>query len=359
MRRALQEELFSEETSHPQNHESALLAEWLRSVKPCTDADRIMLVNLFVTLKSKHLVILVGRKGSGKIALLESLARILTTSNPVNCQKLIGHAWWAERSDNLAYFMQVQTRFNTWKILALMREANLSENWEQALIILMTRISPAEVNGYFSQMAFQLQHQRVMRLPCAHLASPIPYPDNLFMLATMDAIRFDWFDENILSEVAIVHWHERELTFSPGFTLVSQMAASDTEFLSSCIRDEQEARLKLQRLIGWQMEISHPLLEVENLLMNYGVKLPTSTMGDVNVYLANAWSKEGNGLFTQSPAHNMNIALDLAISQVVLPRGWETIHRSAALRKGLTEVLSDQYPYAGKFLNRLDISYRR
>ena len=344
---------------HQQDGERAFLAGLIGSVESGTDADRITIVNLYVALKSKPLVILVGQRATGKIALVEGLARALTGGNPIQYQKMIGHAWWAERSENLAFFTQVQTRFNTWKIFALIEEANLPENRNQAHIACLTRISPAEVIGYFSQVAFQLRHSQIMRLPGVHLSSPIPYPRNLFMIGTMDTVQFDWFDEDLLSQTTIIHWPDVELAFSPGSSLTPTIPGGETGFLSSCIRNERAARLKLQRLSGWQAQAMRPLREVESLMMKHGVQLPGSVMAEVNIYLANAWSREGHDLFASSPAHNEDIALDLAISQAVLPRGWETIRRSATLRKGLREVLSNRCPYSQAFLDRLGINNRR
>jgi hypothetical protein len=74
--------------------------------------DPISIVNFYVALKSEPLVILAGPAQSGKIVLVESLARILTDGDNLRCQTLIGHPRWAARSPNVALFTEAHTRLN-------------------------------------------------------------------------------------------------------------------------------------------------------------------------------------------------------------------------------------------------------
>jgi hypothetical protein len=88
----------------------------------------------------------------------------------------------------------------------------------------------------------------------------------------------------------------------------------DGEFLLSCIRDESSARLKLLRILGNASSI-RPMLQIADLLERYDAPLPDSVIGETVVYLANAWSKQGVGLFDRANSRNVAIAADLAIAQ--------------------------------------------
>lgn len=51
------------------------------------------------------------------------------------------------------------------------------------------------------------------------------------------------------------------------------------------------------------------------------------------VYLANSWTRQGNGFFTVSTPENPAIAFDLAISQIFLPGAADVIQRIDNLRE--------------------------
>jgi hypothetical protein len=281
---------------------------------------------------------------------------VLTGDNPINNQRMLGHVWWAEHCENLAFFSQVQTRFNTIKILALIEEANQPENRDQVYLAWLTRISPAEVIGYFSEVAFQIRHGEIMRLPGAHLSSLIPFPRNLFLVGTMDTVQFNWFDEYLLSQTTVIYWPETSSAFFPCHPLTTMITGNETEFLATCIRSERAGRSKLRCLSELRSIAVHPLTRVENLMRTHGVQLPGSVLEEVIVYFANSWSRDGSGLFDPSPSRNREIALDLATSQILLPHGWETIQRSGFLRSELRETLGDDCPYSQAFLDRLEMS---
>jgi hypothetical protein len=118
---------------------------------------------------------------------------------------MVGHAWWAGRSGDVGFFTQAQTRFNSAKILALVEEALQPENAQRVYIACLTRISPAEVISFFSEIALQLQHGQLIRLPGVHLTQPIPNPPHLLLIGTMDTTQSDWADANLLSGEAVIY----------------------------------------------------------------------------------------------------------------------------------------------------------
>jgi hypothetical protein len=206
------------------------------AVESGIQSDPSAIVNFYVALKSKPMAILSGPMSSGKVALVENLMLILA-GGTIQCQKMEGHAWWAGESGNVGFCTDTQTRFNTTKILCLAEEALQPENANRVFMACLTRISPAELNGFFSKVAFQIQHERLMRLPYAHLTEPLPYPPNLFLIGTMDTDSFDWSNADLLSVATIIDWRDpvEESPYSeaaPVLEVVSCIPAS-------CIRNER------------------------------------------------------------------------------------------------------------------------
>lgn len=328
-----------------------------RLIRTATDAglraNPIAVINLYVALKSKPLTILAGPEQSGKIALVWSLAQVLTGGDRLQCQMMIGHAWWAERSSDVSFGARTQTRFNTEKIFALIEEALQPANSQRVYLACLTRISPAELTGYFSEVAFQLRHGELMRLPGYHLTEPIPYPPNLLIVGTMDTSRPDWPDADLHSQTTVIRWPAIETESTGRNSQAQALPGSEREFLRSCIRSEQAARLKLHRILGWWPQTSPPFVEIESLLREYSVALPDSVRDEVLIYLANAWTRNGRGLFDSAHPHNMTMALDLAMGQIILPRLSATIRYSTTLRKQLGEALEGRFPCSAELLNSL------
>ena len=316
-------------------------------------ADPMSIVNFYVALKSKPLALLTGPAQSGKIALVRCLAQVLTGGDPLRCQMMVGHAWWAGASREVALFTEAQTRFNTDKILALVEEAWKPENANRVFLAGLTRISPAELMGFFSEVAFQLRHGQIMRLPTAHLSEPIPYPPNLFLVGTMDTARLGESDEDLLSMTTIIHWAGSEVEAAWPSYHVEAIPNGESEFLRSLVRDERAARLKLQRVLGKRLPGVWPLVRIEALSRQQMADPPPSAPGEAMIYLANAWSRRGAGLFAPSPTANLEIALDLSIAQSVLPHAQAAIQRSPGLREELRATLNGKFSRSAASLEGL------
>lgn len=314
--------------------------------------DPVAIVNLYVSLKSKPLAILTGTARSGKTEAVGRLAQFLTDGDPIRSQMMSGHAWWAQKTHDVAFFIEAQARFNTAKTLAVIEEAWQPDNTNRVFVACLTHMSPAEVISFFSELAFQLRHGQIMRLPRAHLTEPIPYPPNLLLIGTMDTSRFDWSDEALLSKTTIIQWPGGEMkrTTEPDRETIP---LRETHFLDSLIRTEAAARLKLCRILGSEQPVLLPLHLVERALIGQEIRVPGSVKGEILIYLANAWSKEGVGLFNQVTPNNLATALDLAIVQTLLPRVGAAIRDSPTLRRRLQEVLSE-FPNSVKVLESLN-----
>ena len=331
--------------------EIALVDQLVKAVnkEACND-DRIATINFYASLKSKPVAILTGPTNSGKLAFVQCFARSLVSDFAHQCKTMIGHPYWASGSQNVALFTQIQTRFNTEMLLCLIEEAWQPGNSDRLFIACMSRISPAEVEDYFSRVAFQLDHGELMCLPYAHFSEPIPFPPNLLIVGTMDATQFKWWDGNLLSHTSVLSWPEGREIANPQPGPISANSNGDAMFLSSSVRTVRKARRKLARILGWRLKGLQPLSHVAITIEKHTGQFPKLAIDEALIYLANCWSRQGHGLFDPLSSCNLVIALDLVMAQSLLPRIYKKIHRSVHLRRELQDLLGDQFPQTATFL---------
>ena len=310
------------------------------------------IANFYVALKSKPMAILAGPAQSGKKALVQSLAQSLSEQESLHVQMITGHPWWAEKSDDVASHTGLHTRFSTEKILSIIEEAAQPGNAHQVFIACLTRISPAELLSFFTEVAFQLQNGQIMRLGDTHLSEPIPFPPNLRIIGTMDTLSFNWWDSDLLLSTTVIQWPQANVLPGPMFN--RGVLLEEREFLQSCIRGRDAAYRKVFPILKWQRQPLYPLLQVEAILKRYISSLDLAT-DEVMIYLANSWSRSGNGLFHPSPDRNLTIALDMAIAQILLPRAVDAIRNLETLRNRLKIILADQFLRSATFVAALDV----
>ncbi|HLE52902.1 MAG TPA: hypothetical protein VI755_12620 [Anaerolineales bacterium] len=300
-------------------------------------------VNFYVALKSKPMVILTGPEGSGKIAAVQCMSRILM-GDCAQCQLMVGHPWAFAKSENLTMFTEVYTRYNTEKLLSLMAEAWLPEHLQRIFIACLTRISPGELLSFFTEVASQLRHGQLTSLGDAHFSKPIPFPPNLFLVGTMDTQHFDWWDHDLLSMTTVIQWPTAGNPVS-----ASQNGSAlpwEVEFLRSCVRQKQAAYHKVHAILRRQKQPLLPLLQMDALLRAHAIPDSHWLIDEAMLYLANSWSRLGNGLFDPSNARNLEIALDHAIAQILLPQAGDRMRDNATLREQLLGIASVQFPHS-------------
>jgi hypothetical protein len=99
--------------------------------------------------------------------------------------------------------------------------------------------------------------------------------------------------------------------------------------------------------------IKQPLkryFDLKSFLVRSGIALQDSITDEIVTYLANSWSRKGMGLFHPSIGKNLSIGLDLAISQILLPRIKPWINESFQLQVRLMDFLSEDYPRSTIFI---------
>lgn len=310
--------------------------------------DKTAIVNFYVALKSKPLAILTGPKQTGKIELIHWLANTLTESDDQRYQMMAGHPWSFEKSENVALFTEAQMRFTTDKLLFMIEEAWHPENAQRVFIACITRISPAELLSFFTEVAFQIRDGKFGHLGDVCFSKPVPFPPNLFLIGTMDTSSFDWWDNDLLSETTIIRLADSSAFACPAEEGIAPL--DERVFLNSCVRTRQAAFCRVHAILKKLHQPLRPLLIIETLLKAHGIPLSNQVIEDAIVYLANSWSWLGNGLFNPEISKNLAIALDLVISQILLPRAVEKINRLSILREQLLSVFDGQFPRSYAFI---------
>ena len=323
------------------------------------EAERGAFVNLFVGLKSKPLTLLVGPERAGKVAVMRCLAEVLTGGDPLRAQFMPGHAWWAGQTGHVALYTHAQTRLNTFKLLALLEEAHAPENRQQVLLACLTRVSPAELLTFFSATAFQLQRGELMRLFGAHFTEPVPYPRNLLLAGTLDARCAHDFDAATWAMTNVVAWpvSGREQAHD-----VSRPAATGDygrAFLASMVRTEVEARLKLRRVLHRSLAAIRPLTCLEAALQPAADHRWPALRAELLVYLANAFSRAGRGLFAERPQANVELALDWAVATRLVPVLSAPVGRTPAIHLALQRVCASRWPKATQALEALPVTFHK
>jgi hypothetical protein len=303
----------------------------------------VEVINFYISFKSESLIILKGPATSGKLEFVRLFAQSVIGEDNYQLQMMVGHPYWASGSLNVAMFTAAQSRFNTAKILTLVEEAWRRRNRQKVYIACLVRISPGEIESYFSENAIKTDDKHLVQLPYAFSHLPIPFPPNLYIVGTMDTPRITCSSELLHSNAAILNWPGR---CADGNKRINDKGNKSCEniFLQSCVRNEYAARSKLRKILGWGLVGLEKLSVVENLLGDYGIEISTRARAQVLVYLANAWTKMYAGLFHPSPTENLNIALDLAVSQTLLPHMGKIVVQREGLTQRLISELGKQWP---------------
>ncbi len=314
-------------------------------------ADRTQVANFYVALKHRRMVILAGRAGSGKTTLVKCLAGVLAGGSEQHQQIIPGHAWYAGMNPIQLDFINMHTSLVTEKFLSIVEEAFQPENAQQVFVVGLTHISPAELLSFFTETAFQIQHNQIMRIGDTHLSAPVPFPSNLLLIGTLDRTDFDCcWDEDLLSGATVIVWHA-DVTV-PECAAASELQISNREFLRSSLRDSRKAFEKLLLVVTGTKQPLKAVMLVQDVLQAHRLGFTPALLDDVILYLANAWSAQGNGLFNPSLSRNLAIASYLALAQLVLPHYFMAIRSSETLQAELYSILDEHLPRSRKFLKR-------
>jgi hypothetical protein len=298
-------------------------------------ADLTSVTSFYVALKSKPLVVLVGPRDTGKLSLVRVVARALTGADGLRYQEMVGHAWWAANCRGMAVLTQAQARFNAEKVLALVEETLLSQDAGSMSMACLAHISPAELATFFAEPAPQIGRGRLTRLGGYDLPHPTMCPPNLLLVGTMDDAPHDPWDLDMQRYVSVVQWAPEDHSPAPGGMPEHPPGLGGFPLRRLSVRSERAAFYKLQRLHRWQSRDLRPLFEVADLLQGAGVLSSARVVGEATIYLANAWSFDGMGLFARQPQDNLLLALDAVMGSSILPSVVSSLEDRPELRRRL------------------------
>jgi hypothetical protein len=295
-----------------------------------TDPQYPALVNYYVALKAKPVVVLVGPAGNGKRALARGVAEAIVGQSVDQCQALTGHPWWATGPDGAT----AHTRWNEIKLDALAEEAAEPKNRHRAYFACLQQISPAELDE------LSLSASR-----------PYPmFPPNLFIAATLDHDMPPEMDDGLPAVATPVWWPAPWLQRNGWGRPKALAVDTGRPLVKASVRRMATVRRRLRRLFSGLSQPTRALVEVTAILAGAGVRLPPGVMDDAMRYLANAWSAEGIGLFHPQPAGNLAVALDFVIAQTTLARCAGLLVDRPALRNALGAYLHNCFPYSAAWL---------
>ena len=335
------------------NIERNLLKSLVQLTHEAGGLDPRAVTNFYVSLKSKPLAVVVGPRGTGKRKFVRQFSRLLTSDDPLRFLTVGGHAWWAAKSGNTAFFTEIQTRFIMAKALAVIEEALQPQNRKRFFILCLEQISPAELFGFFTELAERQNSGLVNHLPTASRIEPLLFLRNVLVIGTMDTDQFVWGDETLLSQTSVVLW--------PGGSTGQDIGAAPDELrfkdrerhlLRAMIRSDVAARAKLNQVFTPD-ELPHQFFALlDGLLKTHNAHISEAWKREILIYLANAWSETGEGLFAETPMANARIALDFALTQSLLLRldDDNDIQRHAELRMLLCSTL-DGYQRSSDYLS--------
>jgi len=284
--------------------------ETIRRLTHAADsATARLLTAIYVALKTYPCLILSGRAGAGKAALVQHLANAIVGEAPGQLIR-IGSANWATRSGQYDYFRDLHTRFGDSQLSEVLSEAQSPQGTGKLYIVFFDGLAPDEL--------FHYVHKRLHLLPFAVESVPaLSVPTNVWFIATVHhPQQLSARDAQILTHAQQINMsaYRRSLPPLPPPPVGLQRAA-----LQDTVRDAVAARDRLRIVFGQpQLPQLNPSTHITNFLRWYGITPVNTLDNDMWLFLANSFDRYGHGLFAPDAQHNLQIAYDLRIVQRVL-----------------------------------------
>lgn len=283
-----------------------------------------LLTALYVSLKTFPCVVLSGSAGAGKAAMVQHLAAALIGLAPGQFVR-IGPSHWTTRSGQRDYYRALHTRFGDSQLSEVLHEAQSEQGAGKLYIVLFDGLAPDELFHYL--------HGQLKLLPMTQ-ESPAT-PPNVVCIATFhQAVQLSERDAQILVGAPQINVtaYRRQVPQLPPPPVGLQRA-----MIRDAVRDVVIARDRLRTVFGGtQLPRLSLSPQIASFLRWYGLSPEVTLDSDMWLFLANSFDRFGNGLFTDDPARNLQLACDLRVVQRVMARLKPT---QAALRPELARVV--------------------
>jgi len=302
------------------------------------------IANLWVALKSKPALLLMGPKESIRDRLAIGLAKTISGSQAERCLLLQGHPWWAAKAPNQAQFIQAQQRYTTLRLRWFLDWVADPQSEADLFFAIMLDVSRAELHQYFVDLARQERSIGGVQLPLDFPLLPTRYPDRLYWLATFDPRRTIWMDPRVLNAATIVELGTGSPLEGDGS---AELLPSDPALSDALVRrrrfDPRAARAALPAR-GHGRDVLRPLHCVLAILRKRRMEPPSGLISDGLLYFGNAWDAAGDGLFSGDPIANTALAGEFWLKQSALPRLSEMLRQHRALQVDFVDWLEAEYP---------------
>lgn len=280
--------------------EREMLREVLRSAR--SPAEREFLLHYYISAKSWPLVLLIGRPGVGKRRLFYLLARGISGCSNGQIRYLPSQYPWQQNTGKTRYLDSIQGRFDTMAFLEMLVEAGTPGNEGRAYFLCLERATPEELDDYVD-------------VYLATSGGP-SLPPNLYLSAIISLRDGDWsVPPALLNRIGVVEVpgpREADLPMPPPHC---SPVGWQRLFLRNTQRDPDAAGERLREL-GLLDEFRH-LLETARVHLD-----PETSPGfeeGLVLYVANSFTVAGAGLLDEDSVENLRQAVDMQLSQWLLP----------------------------------------
>jgi hypothetical protein len=271
-----------------------------------------ILMNGYIALNSKRMVILRGARNSDTAHLVQSIASLMRVRPEEQCF-LQAHPWWAVGTGAPGFWAMAHTQFNALKLRDFIDMATAYEAMARPFLVCMERLSPAELLCYFEH----LPHGELWQPDGSTL--PVRLPINLYLVGTLGHSEY----ADVLLDPAI-YQYAVVISIPPVGETVWQRckerwrARHDGQReLRSSVRTVEGAMRKLSSILPTGTPPLAPLAEVARRLRL--TRLPHWLLRDGWLYLSNAFDAFGAPLLARGAMENLSLAQDLFLTQTTLP----------------------------------------
>jgi len=285
----------------------------------------------YVALKTKPFAILSGVSGTGKTRMAELFAEAMTGHNAGQFRLLPVRPDWNDSAPLFGYHNLLANRYVSTPFLELARRAALPENRQRAFFVCLDEMNLARVEHYLADYLSALE-SRAHRIPLHEDVPDLVLPPNLFVTGTVNVDETTHgFSRKVLDRANTLDFDEPPVLAGAlggkgSARLDEELGASpavrQSLFLNARAGGVGRARERLSRLdAAFPDRALAALQAVNDLLYAHRLHFAYRVRDDVLMFLANSFDGEtGTGLLLPEQEANFTLALDLQITQKVLPK---------------------------------------
>ncbi|HDQ73875.1 MAG TPA: hypothetical protein ENN19_17530 [Chloroflexi bacterium] len=315
---------------------------------------REVVANYYVALKTGCFVVLVGPDRQNQTRLAQGLADSLVGRSSLQLCAFQAHPWWANSTGNPGQFATSHAQFNALKLLDFIDVASASEaaGFPYLFFSTIKRMSAAELECYFHDLPQGLFWQADTSV------ISIDLPRNVYATGILET------EPSGPALDKAIYRHATVIPLPPGRLPRSAARRNPSPervdwqraFSQSAVQSSKQARAKLARILPDGQSSPAPIADLDHVL--WSVPLPPFARDQVWRYLANAFDRDGNGLFVATVDENLRIAQDHALAQYVLPHLDDQLSkRQPGALKRVTEYLANRFPRAhAQAIGRREVS---